>query len=81
MGLRGELFSCKASTSNGKRTYFFNVKENRQGDLFLNVVESKPHGGSGYERHSIVIFEEDMNLFTKELQRSLDFIRKNRKEH
>ena len=77
MGLRGELFSCKASTANGKRTYFLMLKK-QTGDLFLNVVESKPHGGSGYERHSIVVFEEDMELFTKEMQKSLDFIRKNK---
>ncbi|HAK44637.1 MAG TPA: DNA-binding protein [Spirochaeta sp.] len=80
MGLRGEVFSCKATTDNGKRTYFFNVKENRQGDLFLNVVESKPHAGTGYERHSIVVFEEDMEIFTKELQKSLDYI-KDHREH
>lgn len=78
MGLRGEVFSCKVATENGKRTYFFNVKENRQGDLFLNVVESKPHGGTGYERHSIIVFEEDMELFVKEMQKSLDYIRSHR---
>ena len=75
MGIRGEIFSCRATAENGKRTYFFNVKENRQGDLFLNVVESKEHSGTGFERHSIVIFEEDMDLFSRELQRALDFIR------
>jgi len=79
MGIRGELFTTKATTDAGKRTYFFNVKENRQGDLFLNVVESKEHGGTGFERHSIVVFEEDMDLFTREMQKSLDFIRDNRK--
>ncbi|MDC7127380.1 MAG: DUF3276 family protein [Spirochaetales bacterium] len=78
MGLRGEVFSCKAITPNGKRTYFFNVKENRQGDLFLNVVESKTHGATGYERHSIVVFEEDLEVFSKELQKSLDYIRNNK---
>ncbi len=80
MGLRGEVFSRKAATTSGKRTYFFNVKENRQGDLFLNVVESKPHGGAGYERHSIVVFEEDIELFSREMQKSLDYIREH-KEH
>jgi len=42
MGTRGEVFSSKANTA--KRTYFFNVKENRTGDIFLNVVESKRIG-------------------------------------
>jgi hypothetical protein len=31
MGLRGELFSTRVVLQN--RTYFFNVKENRVGDL------------------------------------------------
>ena len=41
MGLRGEIYSSRASA--GRRTYFYNVKENRNGDLFLNIVESKKH--------------------------------------
>ena len=39
MATRGEVFSSKANTP--KRTYFFNVKETRTGDVFLNIVESK----------------------------------------
>jgi hypothetical protein len=39
MGIRGEIFSTKVQLQN--RTYFFNVKENRMGDLYLNIVESK----------------------------------------
>ena len=39
MGLRGEIFSWRNTI--GRRTYFFNVKENRTGDVFLNLVESK----------------------------------------
>ena len=54
MGVRGEVFSSRVSS--GNRTYFFNVKENRSGDLFLNIVESKKHGESGFERHQIVVF-------------------------
>ncbi|HOT58958.1 MAG TPA: DUF3276 family protein, partial [Spirochaetales bacterium] len=37
MGIRGELFSLKLVCD--ERTYFFNVKENRLGDLFLTIVE------------------------------------------
>jgi hypothetical protein len=39
MGVRGEIFSNRVILPN--RTYFFNVKENRMGDLYLNIVESK----------------------------------------
>ena len=37
MGERGEVFSTKLI--NNDRTYFFNVKENVYGDLYLNIVE------------------------------------------
>jgi hypothetical protein len=77
MGIRGEVFSSKASS--GKRTYFFNVKENRHGDLFLNVVESKKQGEESFERHSIIVFEEDLDAFLEEFGKATEFMKKNRK--
>jgi len=77
MGIRGEIFSSKAST--GKRTYFFNIKENRHGDLFMNMVESKKHGEDGFERHSIIVFDEDVELFLEEFNKAMDFMKKNKK--
>ncbi len=74
MGIRGEVFSTKAITD--KRTYFFNVKENRHGDLFLNVVESKQHGETGFERHQIVVFEEDLENFLKNFNKAIGFMKK-----
>jgi hypothetical protein len=74
MGLRGELFSTKFTTD--KRTYFFNVKENRYGDVFLNIVESKKNSSEGFERQSVIVFDDDLQGFVGELQRSLDFIKK-----
>lgn len=76
MGIRGEVFTSKAMS--GKRTYFFNVKENRHGDLFLNVVESKKHGESGFERHSIIIFNEDLDLFLEEFNKAVTFLKENK---
>lgn len=74
MGIRGEVFSSRASSE--KRTYFFNVKENRGGDLFLNIVESKKHGDSDFERRSIIVFDEDLESFMVELRRAVSFMRK-----
>jgi hypothetical protein len=74
MGIRGEVFSSK--TTIGKRTYFFNVKENRHGDLFLNIVESKKHGESDFERHQVIVFNEDLEEFLGEFQKAVDFMRK-----
>lgn len=77
MGVRGELFTTEISLDN--RTYFFNVKENRTGDVFLQVVESKNMEGTGFDRHAIVVFEDDMQKFLQGLESTLTFIEKNRK--
>ena len=77
MGVRGELFTTEVSLDN--RTYFFNVKENRTGDVFLQVVESKSMEGTGFDRHAIVVFEDDMQKFLQGLECTLKFIEKNRK--
>ena len=79
MGIRGELYTTQVTLTN--RSYFFNVKENRAGDVFLQVVESK-NGKEGTERdrHQIAIFEEDMQKFFTGLDDSLKFIQKNKKE-
>lgn len=74
MGIRGELFSTKVSCEG--RTYFFNVKENRMGDPFLTIVESKPTETETFERRSIVIFRENMKDFLKAFQSTLAYLEK-----
>lgn len=78
MGIRGELYTTQTTLAN--RAYFFNVKENRTGDVFLQVVESKNRDGADFDRHQIAIFEEDMQKFLSGLDDALRFIQKNRKE-
>jgi hypothetical protein len=73
MGTRGEVFSSKASTA--KRTYFFNVKENRTGDLFLNIVESKKSEEDRFERRSIIVFKEDLAAFLDAFQSAVAYIK------
>lgn len=70
MGLRGEIFSTRAVVEG--RTYFFNVKENRMGDLFLAIVESKPGEGESFDRRSIVVFREGMDGFLTSFRKALD---------
>jgi len=81
MGIRGEVFSKQVTLPN--RTYFFNIKENRLGDLYLNIVESKNRDTGGFERQSIVLFAEDLQVFLKGFDESLhkfeDLIHKNRR--
>lgn len=78
MGIRGEIFSTKVHLEN--RTYFFNVKENRLGDLYLNIVESKNKDTGGFERQSIVLFAEDLQEFLKGFDESLRVLEKAYKE-
>ncbi len=78
MGARGELFTTQVYLDN--RSYFFNVKENRTGDVFLQIVESKNRDGVEADRHQIAIFAEDMQKFLQGMEKSLDFVEKDRKE-
>ncbi|MCQ2584119.1 MAG: DUF3276 family protein [Treponema sp.] len=77
MGARGELFTTQVTLDN--RSYFFNVKENRTGDVFLQIVESKSKDGGDFDRHQIAIFAEDMQKFFQGMEKSLNFIEKDRK--
>ena len=74
MGIRGEIFSTKVILQN--RTYFFNVKENRMGDLYLNIVESKNRDTGGFERQSVILFAEDLQDFLKGFDDSLRVLEK-----
>ncbi|MCR4631189.1 MAG: DUF3276 family protein [Treponema sp.] len=78
MGARGELFTTQVYLDN--RSYFFNVKENRTGDVFLQIVESKNRDGVEADRHQIAIFAEDMQKILQGMEKSLDFVEKDRKE-
>ncbi|MDR2740638.1 MAG: DUF3276 family protein [Treponema sp.] len=78
MGIRGELFSTKVLLQN--RAYFFNVKENRMGDLYLNIVESKNRDSGGFDRQSVVLFAEDLTDFLKGFDESLRVLEKAERE-
>ncbi|MDR3312181.1 MAG: DUF3276 family protein [Spirochaetaceae bacterium] len=77
MGMRGELYTTKVVLEN--RAYFFNVKENRTGDVFLQIVESKSRNGEDFERRDIVLFADDMPEFFRGLDDALSFVDKDRK--
>nr|WP_267506805.1 PUR family DNA/RNA-binding protein [Borreliella bavariensis] len=75
MGERGEVYSEKLFTES-ERTYFFNVKENRKGDYFLNIVESKRSPSGDFERHSIFVYEENISEFESNLLKAIAVIKK-----
>jgi hypothetical protein len=78
MGIRGEIFSKKVLLQ--KRSYFFNVKENRNGDIYLNIVESKNKEEGGFERQSVVLFEDDLQDFLRGFDESLRVMEKSVRE-
>lgn len=76
MGDRGEVYSSKLIKND--RTYFFNVKENFHGDLYLNIVESRPTDVEGrFMRQSLIVYQEDLGEFLSQMQKSLDYIKLN----
>ncbi len=75
MGLRGEVFSWRVPSDSDRRTYFLNLKENRTGDLYLTIVESKKHGETDFERRQVMVFEEDFSQFRLGLEKVFEFVR------
>ena len=77
---KSEIFS-KAVRA-GKRTYFFDVKSTKDGNLYLTVTESKRrlrHDGNGffYEKHKVFLYKEDFIKFSDGLSEVVEYIRKN----
>lgn len=65
----------------GQRIYYIDVKQNRRGEMYLCVTESKKIlGGTqempqfSYEKHKIFLFREDFGKFNEALQQAFDFV-------
>ncbi|WP_324760268.1 DUF3276 family protein [Sphingobacterium thalpophilum] len=68
-----ELFTDKITK--GNRTYFFDVKKSENGSLYLSISESK-RTDDGFEKHKILIFEEDIKDFKKVFNRAVKKLEK-----
>lgn len=55
----------------GKRTYFFDLKENQQGSKILKITESRKNDGE-FIRHSVLIFEEDFSKIFEAIEKIKD---------
>lgn len=64
-----ELYTGKLSA--GKRTYYFDVKESREGTKYLVISETES-GKEGH--HRIMVFEESIKPFITALQDAVDQI-------
>jgi hypothetical protein len=74
--VRDEVFSKVIRA--GKRTYFFDVKSTRGGELFLNITESRKKISRDnrlhYEKHTLFLYKEDFEKFSEGLKEVLSFI-------
>lgn len=66
-----EIFSEKVVTN--RRTYYFDVKETREGSKYL-VIGELTQVGSEMERHRVMVFEESLDIFMDGLDKAVEFI-------
>ena len=68
---RIELLSEKVSA--GSRTYFFDVKQSKDGTRYLVISESRPQE-AGHEHHRVMVFEENLDAFCAAFQKATNFL-------
>ncbi len=66
-----EIFSEKVVTS--RRTYYFDVKETREGATYL-VIGELTQVGSELERHRVMVFEESVEAFMEGIEKAVSFM-------
>lgn len=67
MANRGELYSTRMDGESGRRCYFFNIKADRHGAMFMTIAESTKRPGGGFIRNEVFLYEEDVTRFGSEL--------------
>jgi hypothetical protein len=68
-----EIFSKKVKA--GRRTYYFDVKENINNDKYLIISETKSVDFGKQDRFRIMVFPEDIENFSEAFNEVVDFIR------
>jgi hypothetical protein len=69
-----EIFSIKIDC--GGRSYFFDIKVNREGDRYLTIHETSRAAREKGERHMIKIFEDHAHSFNSAFARVLEEMQK-----
>jgi hypothetical protein len=70
-----ELFSKKVKA--GRRTYYFDVKENVNSDKYLIISETKAVDFGKQDRFRIMVFPEDIDNFQEAFMEVVNFIKSN----
>lgn len=72
------------SVKAGKRIYYFDVKQSRNGDKYIAITESKKINEGTfenprfvYEKHKLFLYKEDYEKFVGALMRTLDVAKGN----
>ena len=60
----------------GRRTYFFDLKENAEGEKYLVITESKAQKEEGFRRDRIMVFTEYMDDFVETFNKMLIYLEK-----
>lgn len=62
-----EIYSSKISGNS--RTYFINVKVASNNSKYLDFVETRKRSENTFERHNVMIFENDIKEIIEELNK------------
>lgn len=60
------------TVTSGSRTYFIDVKETTENKKYLSFIESRRMQEGFFEKHRILIFEEDVHKVVAALQATLE---------
>ncbi len=74
MANRGELHTTRLTSARGIRHYFFNLKQDRAGSLFLTIAESTRKPDGEFIRNELFVYEEDLDDFLDNLNSSREFM-------
>jgi hypothetical protein len=73
------------SVKAGKRTYFFDVRDSKNGDYYLTITESKKiyddSGNFKFEKHKIFIYKEDFMKFLEGYNDVVAFVKDSKPEY
>ena len=70
-----ELFTKKVHA--GSRIYFFDVKKNNEGTMYLTITENKFQAENEKpERFRILVYEDKLKDFVSGFKDTLDFIKR-----
>ncbi len=73
---RDQNFSKRVKA--GKRTYFFDVKTNKQNDFYISITESRRianEDGFTYEKSKVFLHKEDFNKFQEAMNEIIEHVK------